>query len=275
MSQDFNEAELLSIKEFAEYTGVKQHVLRHYDELGLFCPAVRGENGYRYYSPQQITTLNMVCVLSDMKALLREIGELTKKRSPETIMDLLEKQELKIDAEVRRLHDSHSIIHMYRTLIHTGLSANENEISVMEMDEFPIFLGEKNSFKDNAGFYADFINFCKYTRERGINLSYPIGGYFKDMKTFIGASGKPTYFFSTSPTGYDIKPAGKYLVGYSRGYYGRMGDLPSRLVEYANEHSLEFTGPVYAIYVEDEVSVKEPDNYLAQVSVQFKKKRRG
>ena len=33
--------------EFAEILGVKKHTLFHYDEIGLFSPAVKEENGYR------------------------------------------------------------------------------------------------------------------------------------------------------------------------------------------------------------------------------------
>ena len=35
--------------EFARLCGVSKHTLFHYDEMGVFSPSGRGENGYRYY----------------------------------------------------------------------------------------------------------------------------------------------------------------------------------------------------------------------------------
>jgi len=267
------ENELLSIKTFSEYTGVKQHILRHYDEIGIFQPVVRGENNYRYYSPQQITALNMVNVLSDTRVLLREIGELQHERSPEIVLDVLQKHERGIDAELRKLHDAYAIIHMYQHLILEGMLANEKELTLRDMEEFPIFLGPENTFSDEGLFYPDFIEFSKYAREHGINMSYPVGGWFENMDAFIKSPSSPTRFFSTSPRGTERKPAGKYLVGYTRGYYGPMGDLPEKFRVYAAENRLQFVGPVFVIYVLDEVSEKDPDNYLAQVAVQVMKKR--
>ena len=33
--------------EFARILGVRKHTLFHYDEIGLFSPALKEENGYR------------------------------------------------------------------------------------------------------------------------------------------------------------------------------------------------------------------------------------
>ena len=39
--------------EFAKLWGVKKQTLFHYDEIGIFKPAIKKPNGYRYYSYQQ------------------------------------------------------------------------------------------------------------------------------------------------------------------------------------------------------------------------------
>ena len=39
----------MTIKEFSNITGIKSQTLRYYDQIGLFSPEHRGENGYRYY----------------------------------------------------------------------------------------------------------------------------------------------------------------------------------------------------------------------------------
>ena len=48
---------LFSIGQFAALHGVNKKTLMWYDEIGLFCPAVVKENGYRYYTYFQSATL--------------------------------------------------------------------------------------------------------------------------------------------------------------------------------------------------------------------------
>ncbi|MDR1410172.1 MAG: MerR family transcriptional regulator [Oscillospiraceae bacterium] len=264
--------ELLSIHDFAEYTGMKQSILRHYDDIDLFSPIFRAENGYRYYAPTQIITLNMVSVLCDLRTVLREISELQRDRNPEAILEHLENQEEKFDLEMRRLQESYAISHMYRRLIRTGLSADEKAITECDMPEIPIYVGSETKFEKTTLFYKDFITFCQEARKKNINLSYPIGGGYHNMDLFFQAPAQPQFFFSMDPHGCRQKEAGHYLIGYTRGYYGEMGDLPDRLAAYAKEHNLIFNGPAYILYVLDEVSIKDPDQYLGQISVQVKKK---
>ena len=59
--------------EFAALCGVTKHTLFHYDEIGIFSPAIRGENGYRYYAPAQIEVFQVIAVLKELGMPLAEI----------------------------------------------------------------------------------------------------------------------------------------------------------------------------------------------------------
>ena len=52
-----------------------------------------------------------------------------------------------------------------------------------------------------------------------------------------------------------------------RGYYGHTGAMAKMLADYADENSMALTGPVYNIYLLDEISVIDPNRYLLQVSI--------
>ena len=44
---------MLSIREFADFTGINESTLRYYHKIGLFSPSRRGENRYYlYYLPR-------------------------------------------------------------------------------------------------------------------------------------------------------------------------------------------------------------------------------
>jgi effector-binding domain-containing protein len=96
----------------------------------------------------------------------------------------------------------------------------------------------------------------------------------EEMEAFLADPSRPTRFFSRDPVGNEVIAEGLYLTGYTRGYYGQTNGLPRRMADYAEENGLTFTGPVYNTYLFDELSVKDPERYLLQVSASVTEARR-
>lgn len=65
---------MFSIGEFARYGQVSVRMLRHYDSLGLLAPAeVEPGTGYRYYTAEQLGSLNRIIALKDLGFELRQV----------------------------------------------------------------------------------------------------------------------------------------------------------------------------------------------------------
>ena len=260
--------EFLSVNEFSKMSGIAASTLRYWDEIGLFSPAKRDpENNYRYYVPFQIIAVNFITVLSSLNVPLKEISKMEGIRNPENIIDLIEEQENLLDLEMSRLRESYSIIHTRRRLIKSGMKAHVDEIEVVRYPDTAIILGPHNNFKEDEAFYEPFMRFCNAADDMRINLNYPIGGYHEKVDTWRKMPGRPDNFFSIDPTGNSVRAAGKYLVGHTRGYYGEFGDMPERMLEYAEKHSLTLKGPVYVVFLHDEICVKDPEQYLSRISI--------
>jgi len=284
--------EFLSIKEFSKLSGIETTTLRYWDEIGLFSPAKRDpENNYRYYSPEQIISVNFITVLSSLNIPLKKISEIENRRNPENIVRLIEQQEKQLDLEMSKLRECYSIIHTRRELINYGIrvadgfavvdgvrmdsryaedgavAVDENSIAVMHTEDISLILGPRNNWKEGKGFFEPFTNFCNRADEIRINLSFPIGAMHESWEGFIKSPGEPHFWFSMDPTGNYNRPAGKYMIGFARSYYGQFGDLPQRMAVYAKENSLAISGPVYITYLHDEVCLKDPSQYLSQVCV--------
>jgi len=244
--------------------------------MGIFAPAKRGiefENKYRYYSPLQITTVKMIRVLTEIHVPLDTIRELTQNRTPEKMLKLLRAHKEKLANDIHFLQEVSSIIDTFMELLYEAVSVSETEISVMEMPEKQIILGDINDFGGAASFYGEFLRFYKSRHTPKLNMSYPVGGYWESMATFLDEPSRPTRFFSLDPKGREQKSAGLYLVGYTRGYYGETNDLPKQMAAYAKKHDLVFDGPVYNIYLSDEISVVDPNQYLLQASESVRETR--
>ena len=262
---------LLSIKEFSDFTGISESTLRYYDKIGLLSPSHRGENRYRYYLPIQATLVNFIRVLINLGVPLAIIKEMNAHRTPQNMLALLAQQETKLDKRLRDLQTAYSIIHTYRDNIQTGIFANEHDIRVQALDEARLILGDPTDFSSGS-FYKPFMAFCNSIQKHNININYPVGGYHENMTVFVNAPGQPTRFFSLDPYGQHRRKAGLHLVAYRRGYYGEFGDTAQKMLSYAQENALVFHGPVFVIYLLDEVCTIDHNQYLAQVVVGVRKK---
>lgn len=255
----------LSIKEFSNLTNIEGSTLRYWDEIGLFAPAKRDpENGYRYYTPDQIIAVNFFSVLSKLDIPLRIIREISSDRTPETIVSLIENQEKLLDAEIHRLYERYAVMHVRRKLIKIGLDlAQSDAVSVMNLEDMHFIQGHPADFTPGQKFYGPFLKFCKEAETLRINLQFPIAALHNNWRAFKYAAGEPHYYISIDPEGNQVRPAGKYLVGLTRGYYGNLNEVAARMDQYITDHCLKITGPVFSIYLHDEISLKNPNDYLA------------
>jgi len=260
--------DLLSIYEFSKITGVESSKLRYWDEIGIFSPIKRHpENNYRYYSIEQILALNFITTLSELEIPLKLIAELRKHRNPEDLLKVLEQKERQLDLDLREIRQRSSIIHARQELIRYGLRVDESQVSVMIREEKSLILWPRNEYNEGDTFIAPLAAFINRASEQYVNLSFPVGGYWDNMESFIKAPSRPDHFFSIDPIGTHKRPAGNYLIGFARGYYGEMGDLPARMDSYAKEHSLTIAGPVYVMYLHEEISTQDRSQYLSQACV--------
>ena len=297
--KDLITKDLLTIQEFSKLTGVEASKLRFYDDIGLFSPIMRNpENNYRYYSLAQIFSLNFISVLSDLNIPLKKIAELRKERTPSELLKLIEKLEKQMDLEMIALRERYSIVHARRELINYGMivangftavngirtaegepveggiKVDENVISVLYRDDKEYILWPRNEYGEGETFVQAIAEFINQAGERHINLSFPVGGYYDNMESFINNPRQPEHFFTIDPIGKGVRKEGKYLIGFNRGYYGEMGNLPERMKTYANEHSLIISGPVYVMYLFDEICTQDPSQFLVQACVAVSKPKR-
>jgi hypothetical protein len=208
----------------------------------------------------------MVGVLTEIGVPLATLRELSESRTPETVIKLLTSHREKIACEIDFLHDVLAVIDTFIDLLNEGISVTESEISVSKMSEKRLILGGENSFSEPGDFFDEFVRFRKTPCDPQMNISYPVGGFWPSMPAFTDHPSSPARFFSLNPKGKDKRNAGMYLNGYTRGYYGQTGDLPERMMSFAKEKGLRFTGPVYVTYLFDEISISDPNQYLAQIS---------
>ena len=126
---------MFKIGEFSKIAQVSGHLLRYYNEIGLFTPAKIDQwTGYRYYSAQQLPRLNRILALKELGLSLEQIRRMLDEAiSAEEIrgMFALRKAQIEqsIQTDIANLHQIESRLRR----IEKGDMSNDYEITVKKI----------------------------------------------------------------------------------------------------------------------------------------------
>jgi DNA-binding transcriptional MerR regulator len=260
--------------EFARLCKVKKQTLFHYDDIGIFSPEIKKDNGYRYYSYNQLEVFRVISVLKEMDMPLKNIKAYLDNRSPGDLIDLLEKQITEID---KKLGDLAWLKDFLKTKIHITKNALRVKTGAvltekLAADEYLIATPYNDTDDDKkiAKAITEHINYC-----HGLDIysAYSIGG-------MIPADRPPTekyynyshFYTKLSRNEYHAansrKPGGSYAVIYHRGGYDTVHLDYAALAEYIKAHGYTMGDYFYEDVILDELSMKGYENYVLKISVQ-------
>lgn len=90
---------LLRIGQVSNLYGISLDALRYYDHKGLLNPMVDKQNGYRYYSLEQLDTLEMILVGKHLEIPLAQMKETIHSESIDSYLDMMQEQLQFIEAK--------------------------------------------------------------------------------------------------------------------------------------------------------------------------------
>lgn len=260
--------------EFAKILGVKKHTLFHYDEIGLFSPAVKDEeNGYRYYFVWQMDTFEVIRALQKLGMPLSEIREYMKNRSPEHFLGLVDQKEAEIDQEIDRLKDMKRFMRRERETICEALRARVDTPKLAVRDQEYLFASEVNMTGERklAEEIAHHVRVCEQYHIsmnavgaacQGSDLAEGKYDCYRSVYTKLDKR-IPALKFC-------VKPAGTYAELYYRGYEGSMEKAYPILRDYAKVQGITLEESWYEDLLLDELTVRDDSEYIVKVAVRVK-----
>lgn len=136
------------VKEVAQLSGVSIRTLHHYDRIGLLCPQ-KAENGYRYYTEENLEQLQQILFYKYLGFPLTKIKELLENDTDNLAQ--LEEQLCLLTAEQERLN----------TLIDTLTKTIQTKKGMMQMTAEEKFTGF--TYQDSLAYQDEAIQ--KYGKE--------------------------------------------------------------------------------------------------------------
>ena len=263
-----------TISQFARFARTTRNTLIHYENKGLINPISRGDNNYRSYSVSQIANLNLIRTLQELGMTLEEIKQIKDSRTPELMENILTQQIDKIEIKIDRCVQAQKLLHTLRKIIRSVNNIDENEIYVQFHPAEAIVLGEINDYSRGRNDYDALRDFYRSIGDKypSYDLNYPVWAIFSKERIRRGDWNWPERFYFYNPEGHDKKPAGSYVVGYTRGGYGDCGSLYRRLLDYIETNNLEINGDIYEEYPLNEISINDNSNYLIRVMIPIRER---
>lgn len=261
--------------EVAKMSGVTKQMLIYYDNEGIFSPHIKGENGYRYYTHQQLEVLDSILILRELGVPLKEIKAHMENPTVESTTQLLKKQHMLIQDKIKHLTVLKKRVEK-KTDTLKDLSLPINSFRIVNLPKE--YLASQRVKKDGNLLDLDIaIKFLlKKCSQKQYVHSYQIGSIspYKCIKN--GDFAKYTYAFlplDKKEKGEDIieKPAGLYGEILYQGSYESVGTGYSLLRKYALENGYECISDGYEYSVTDSLTGKNNQEYITKIQMMLKK----
>ena len=98
-----NKKFLYTTGQFAKLNGINKRTLHYYDEIGLFSPEIKEENGYRYYTCFQTVQLELIVTLRKIGLSIEEIIRYQQSPSGASFAELIAEKKHLIDKSIQEL----------------------------------------------------------------------------------------------------------------------------------------------------------------------------
>lgn len=260
--------------EFAKLCRVNKRTLFHYDNIGLFRPAVKDENGYRYYSYRQFEAFLIISMLKELDVPLKEMKAYLDERTPEQLLCLSRQKIEEIDQKIKKLNQIRHLLEETINFTNKGLHANCDEITIEEQKEEYLIRSEllnKENIKDYIKWMLEYNNFESRTLSKDTSF---VGTMLSKENIMNGNYLNSSYFFVKTR---DIslsnarKPKGFYAVAYHRGSYETIGKTYDKLMNYCAASHLRMGDFFYEESLLDNIAMKDENDYVMQITVAVEK----
>lgn len=273
---------MLSIGDFSNICKVSTKTLRYYAEIGLILPEeINPENGYRYYSINQLQTMLLIKRLKAYNFSLEEIKSILQSEDlkEENLYLLLINKKKEIERQVKEFQDK------LKQLNNDILNLKEGKSIMSYLTDININLVEVPSM--NLLYIRKMVQEHEFPEEYNSSFGKLLEKIKKDKLTI---EAPPMVLFHSSeysPFGLDTEfaiPVKEYVKGTRdfnpglclktvvHGSYSDLSSVYAKQIQWAEKEGYECTSALFEVYVTDPSEVKNENELITEVYYPVKKK---
>lgn len=262
----------LTTAQFAKLHEVNKRTLHYYDDIGLFSPQTRAENGYRYYDISQSIDFEYIRMLKEWNMSIEEIETYRNDPSPAAFLQIAEEKEQELTREIQKLKNMKAIMKKKKDQILFCETLQDQEIRIEHCKAEKIFV-QPYDFVEND--ISQIFTLLKETWgidqiRMGIGSFISLDRVYKlDFSEYNGLY--TVALNSNSACKTFTKPDGDYLCAYKKGTWDKLPDTYKNMLDYAKDHHLELTGYAYEVGLND-FTISDPNDYVTKIMIQIDRK---
>lgn len=273
---------MLSIGEFSNICKVSTKTLRYYAEIGLILPdEINSENGYRYYSIEQLETMLFINRLKSYKFSLEEIKTILEsgESQDEKLYLILIRKKKEIEKQVQEFEKTLGQLNNDISNLKQGKSIMSYLESIdVQLVEIP---------KMYLLSFRKMVHEYEFAEEYGNCFSKLFKKIQDDKLTILAPPMVLFHSAEFSPFGLDTEfaiPVKEYVTGTRDFYpglclktvlYGSYSNLSSvytKQHEWAEKEGYESSNALYEIYATDPSQVSKESELITEIYYPVKKK---
>lgn len=274
-----------SIGEMAKLHNVSIETLRHYDRQGLLKPDyINGNTGYRYYSMESFTKMDIIKKCKAIGLALDEIKKTMENYdSIESILDILQKQNEIVDKKLEVLKNVKESIEALQNDIYESLEVGINKIFIKYNEKREMLNyahSERYTKKFELKLRKKIIEIEKVGNDHNYKLVFSAA--YEDLinedklnyiKTMISLD-KRTNLDKISNLDNEIVrlPKGDYLTMYFEDNFHDTKKYYDKLIKYIKENNIEVEGDFQEIYIMTRANAEGEIMSLAKIEILIKNK---
>ncbi|WP_406243668.1 MerR family transcriptional regulator [Tissierella carlieri] len=274
---------MLSIGEFSNICKVSTKTLRYYAEIGLILPVeINPENGYRYYSVEQLETMLFINRLKSYNFSLEEIKTILKSEElldEKLYLALIEKKK-EIEKQVQELKKTLDQLNNDISNLKQGKSIMSYLESIdVQLVEVPnMYLLSFRKMVHEYEFAEEYGNcfsklFKKIQDDKLTILAPPMVLFHSAEFSSFGLDTEFAIPVKEYVTGTRDFYPGLCLKTVLYGSYSNLSSVYTKQREWAEKEGYECNNALYEVYVTDPTQVSKESELITEIYYPVKKKR--
>lgn len=264
-----------TVGELAKLHNMSKQTLIYYDNIDLFKPnIVDKNNGYRYYTSNQLEILDSILILREIGIPIKDIKEFLIKRDNNKALKLLKDQKKVLDLQVKnlkrtitRLENKINTIESMHSYI-DGVYFEEMEseyLAVKKVDPPFNLLQTDIAFKK----LLTMVHSKKYPYNYQLGTIISLENLNQKEYTSADSVFFPLY---TKLKGENILEKGKglYAVSLHKGDYSSIGNTYEILIQNIKKNKYEIVGPSFEYCILDSLTSYTSKDYITKITIPVK-----
>ena len=264
---------------FAKICNTTKNTLFHYDEIGLLNPSIIKDNGYRYYTVDQIYTYDIINILKNCNCSLKEIKSTLENNNINSFFSFIEDKKISLLEQRARIDKAIHLLDQSYKITTSALQGEVNKPFITKLNEDKHIIATKcnPTHKLNNQEIASTLNnhFSMCDNLNCVNR-FPLG-YIILQQTYNSGELHHAYIYSnlrepllTDNSYFDqqiIVKKGTYLNIKHKGTYETIGNAYQELLSYAYINNLQLCSDIYEENLISYFATSSEDDHIIHIFV--------